>query len=420
MLQGNKKLLERASKFLRRMAEKPAWDFSKFVIDPRNRRGQRWEIKAIMSALLFGLIVNRTSLRAVERLTEWSGKWLRKLFPRRVPDTTMYNFLEGAKPEGLRQQLHAQVRSLWRSKSLEPVGLPCGIIAIDGKALWSDSEIDDPNSQRAHPQNRPSYEILRVVRSVLISSGAKTAIDQMPIPSNTNDMGVFREAFEALESSYKSLYEICSVDAGFCSEANARQIDQANKGYIMALKENQPELFREAERLLGHLQTPELSSEWESYQGERIRYRLYRSEEIAGYLEWTHLKQVWRVEKEMIDAEGKRQTENHYRLTNLHWGRLKARQILTVVRSHWGIENCCFWSLDVIWDEDSKPWCTKNYALQTLGLLRLMAYNLVALLRFRYLRKRDEKRPWQEWFDLLFLIIVSDDALCNREFADGI
>ena len=188
----------------------------------------------------------------------------------------------------------------------------------------------------------------------------------------------------------------------------------------MALKENQPELLREAERLLGHLTEPELSSDWGSYQGERIRYRLYRTEEIAGYLHWTHLKQVWRIEKEIIDPQGNRQTENHYRLTNLHWGRLKPRQILITVRNHWGIENCCFWSLDVIWGEDSKPWCTKNYALQTLGLFRLMAYNLVALLRFRYLRKRVEKRPWQEWFDLLFLIITSDDAFCSRESTNGI
>jgi len=29
----------------------------------------------------------------------------------------------------------AQVRAAWRSKSLTPVGLPCGVVAIDGKGL---------------------------------------------------------------------------------------------------------------------------------------------------------------------------------------------------------------------------------------------------------------------------------------------
>jgi len=402
------------------MEQKPAWDFSRFVGDPRNRRGQRWELNEIMNALLFGLIANRTSLRAVERLTEWSGKWLRKIFPRRLPDTTIYNMLEVSNPQGLRDQLHAQTRLLWRSKCLEPVGLPCGIVSVDGKSLWTDKEIDDPNAQSVHPTDRAAYANLRVLRSVLISSGAKVAIDQIPIRSDTNDMGMFAEAFTALEANYKSLYEICSVDAGFCSEKNACLVADANKAYIMALKENQLELWREAERLLGPLIVPELSSDWEYYQGERIRYHLFRTSQIAGYLNWPHLKQVWRVEKEIIDRAGNRQIENHYRLTNLHWGRLKPAQILMVVRNHWGIENNCFWSLDVVWREDTKPWCTHNYALQVLGLLRLMAYNLIALLRFRYLRKRDEKRSWQEWFELLFLIIVNDTACCSKEFTNGI
>ena len=420
MQEVNKKLLARSSKFLRKMQGKPAWDFSQFVDDPRNKRGQRWELNAILSALLLGLITNRTSLRAVERLTEWSGKWLRKIFRRRVPDTTMYNTLEVSKPRGLRHQLHAQTHSLWRSKCLEPVALPCGIVSIDGKSLWTDKEIDDPNAQPVHPKDRPAYENLRVVRSVLISSGTKVAIDQIPIRSDTNDMGMFAEAFAALEANYKSLYEICSVDAGFCSQANAHLVADANKAYIMALKENQPQLWREAERLLGHLTEPELSTDWECYQGKRIRYHLYRTSQIAGYLDWDHLKQVWRVEKEIIDREGSRQTENHYRLTNLHWGRLKPAQILMVVRNHWGIENNCFWSLDVVWNEDTKPWCTHNYALQVLGLLRLMAYNLVALLRFRYLRKRDEKQSWQEWFELLYLIIINDKACSSKRSTSGI
>jgi hypothetical protein len=44
-------------------------------------------------------------------------------------------------------------------------------------------------------------------------------------------------------------------------------------------------------------------------------------------------------------------------------------------------------------------------AIQALGLIRLMAYNLVALWRCRYSRRREqkqqEKRSWQEFFDLM-------------------
>jgi hypothetical protein len=96
-------------------------------------------------------------------------------------------------------------------------------------------------------------------------------------------------------------------------------------------------------------------------------------------------------------------------VTNLNLGRLKAEQILYVVRLHWTIENHCNWTVDVIWDEDTKAWCGQGVGIQVLGLLRLMAYNLVSLLRCRYLRTREriraEKRRWQECCELLFLLI---------------
>jgi hypothetical protein len=57
------------------------------------------------------------------------------------------------------------------------------------------------------------------------------------------------------------------------------------------------------------------------------------------------------------------------------WNRLKLRAILLLVRRHWGVENDCFKSLDVQWQEDTKPWWTEGNAVQALGMLRLMAYN---------------------------------------------
>lgn len=69
----------------------------------------------------------------------------------------------------------------------------------------------------------------------------------------------------------------------------------------------------------------------------------------------------------------------------------------------------CNWTVDVIWDEDTKVWCGQGLGIQVLGLLRLMAYNLVSLLRCRYLRTREDaraaKRRWQECCDVLFLLI---------------
>jgi hypothetical protein len=245
---------------------------------------------------------------------------------------------------------------------------------------------------------------------VWLSAASKPAIDQVAMRADTHEGGMFPEVFQELEATDAAMIEIYSLDAGFCSLANARLIAEAQKGYIMGLKGNQPELFREAARVLGAQSQPERSSDWEPYQGARIRYHLYRTTEMESYLDWSHLKQVWRIAKEIHKSKtGQTERENRYYVTNLHRGRLNAAQILSVVRAHWAIENNGNWTVDVVWDEDTKAWCGQGLGIQALGLLRLMAYNLVAQLRYRYLRIRErtraEKRRWQEVCDLLLLLL---------------
>lgn len=409
-MSGDYRRLKQAShNFLRRMLRKPAWSFKRYVADRRGRQGRRWGFEILTKSLLEGYLSNRSSLRAVERLTEIRRQ-------SRVPDTTLYDFVSRfgvAEVAGLRQQLQAQVRSEWRSKSLMPVGVPCGVVAIDNKTVWSGSEATAAaEAQVVHPPDRPSYAQLRMVRSVLISAASKPAIDQVVIRPDTNECGMFAEVLAELEAAYGSLVEVYSGDAAFCSEANARLVAKAGKGYIFGLKGNQRELWREATRVLGGVTTAVVITPWEKYQGAGVRYHLYRTTELEGYLDWEHLKQVWRIEKERVKQHGQVERENRYYVTNLHLGRFKPEQILQVVRAHWGIENNCNWTMDVVWDEDTKVWCGRGAAIQALSLLRLMAYNLVALWRCRYLRRREaqqqEKRSWQEFFDLVLQIFSSE------------
>jgi len=408
MTPSYRKFLERSRTYLRRILRKPAWDFNRFVADPRQAKGRRWQFRTLIRALLCGFLTNRESLRAVESLSECG-------VDHRIPDSTLDDFFgkfSGDEVADLRRQLHAQVRTDWRSKSLEPVGVPCGVVAVDNKTLWTGpvAHAHDPHAQVVHQLERPAYAQVRAVRTVLLSAVSKPAIDQVAIRANTNEGGMFPEVLQVLEATYGALIEIYSLDAGFCSQANARLIAAAHKGYIIGLKGNQPELWREAERVLGAQTTPEESSAWEPYQGDQLRYQLYRTTAMEAYLDWSHLKQVWRVEKEIRQGKtGQVACEHRYYVTNLHRGRLRPEQILAVVRAHWAIENHCNWTVDVIWDEDSKVWCGQGVGIQVLGLLRLMAYNVVSRLRCRYLcmreQRRAEKRRWQECCDALFLLI---------------
>jgi predicted transposase YbfD/YdcC len=391
------------------MLGKPAWDFNRFVTDPRQKKGQRWKFKTLMESLRFGFLTNRSSLRKVETMTEMG-------FDKRVPDSTLYDLVgqfEAQEVAALRTQLHAQIKREERSKSLEPVGLPCGVAAVDNKTLWSGTpeEAKDPEAQVVHPQGRPPYATLRAVRTVLLSAAAKPALDQVVIPARTNEGGVFPAVLTVLEANYGALIEVYSMDAGFCAKTNADRIAAARKGYIFGLKGNQPELCKEAGRWLGSRTAPEISTCWERSQGDSIRYHLYRTAEMGGAHGWSHLQQVWRIEKEIKRGKtGAVERENHYYVTNLDWDRFKPEQLLLVVRAHWGSENNCNWTMDVIWEEDTKVWCGQGLGIRVLGLLRLMAYNLVAHLRCRYLRQRDHKaaakRRWKEWCEALLLVLA--------------
>jgi hypothetical protein len=55
---------------------------------------------------------------------------------------------------------------------------------------------------------------------------------------------------KCLWSGRLNLFEVVTLDAGNCSFSNANLIDGAGYGYILVLKDNQPELLHDARRVL--------------------------------------------------------------------------------------------------------------------------------------------------------------------------
>ena len=220
---------------------------------------------------------------------------------RRVPDSTLGNFLAALDPQGLRRHLHQQVLAEHRRKALEPSVVPIRAISIDGKTVATLSQEANKDCQKHNPEGQAPYWLYRVARATLISSTAALCIDQEAIPAQTNDMGVFASFFAKLEKTYQkaNLYELVSTDAGFTSEANARQVDNADKAYMMAIKGNQPELYNEARRVLrakAKISAPEAEMDWESDSSRGwIKRQLWRTSEMAGWETRSHLRQVWLV-----------------------------------------------------------------------------------------------------------------------------
>jgi predicted transposase YbfD/YdcC len=397
---------------LKRSYKRRHWDLCTNVTDPRDRRGRRWPLRALVGAAFAGMLTAARSLRAVEDLTElMAGMGQRGFgFRRRVPDSTLEPVIRQLEPEQLRERLRAQVHSLQRSKALQERSLPLGLVAVDGKCLWSGTEPVHPACQRLQETGRPATYLLRTLRASLISSPTKVCLDQAEIPAATNERGAFDAFWKALVTAYgrTDLFEAVSLDAGFACKKLCTDIDADGYGYIVGLKDNQPELIREAqahfEARLAPLggaagEPPEAETGWERYQGRRIKRQLWRTKELAGWHGWDHLRQVWLIRQLTEHADGWVKAEYRLFVTNLVWGRLTGSEILTVVRAHWEIENCLNWTTDVQWGEDQRAWCYQGNALLVLGLLRLMAFNVLQVLFKRHLKaKRYRELRWEQRF----------------------
>lgn len=396
-------------RFLRKRDNRP--DFS-MITDPRKRRGRRWSLNALLSAIFIGMMALETSLRGVERLTRDLEGCRRLLgLGRRVPDSTLARLLPQLTDErGLRQVLISQIRRAERRKALEPARLSINMVVVDGQSIWcSDQPVDDPACQKMK-QDAGAYYRLHALHAVLVSATSQPCIDQLLVHGKTNECAKYASFVTRLHATYgrsQQRLELIANDAGMTSAANARHTNSLGLAYLMAVKGNQPTLLAEAKRLCGwgeHKQVGYVceASTLEPYRGKTIRRELYRSRAIEGWPEWESARQTWRIKQTTTHKDGRVEVDNRYFVTNLAWGRLGGHAILAVVRQMWGIENGCHWTLDVVMKQGTQPWCTKGKALRALSWLRLLAYNALRLFKERYLRSSSSRAmPWDECRRLL-------------------
>lgn len=382
----------------------------KHLKDPRRAKGKQWSFELLVYLFFTGALLQCASLAELERLSESIGE--------RLPDSTLAYTLERINPAPIRKVLRDGVRSMLRSKTLTPKTLPFGVIAIDGKTSWVGGHQGDREAQKQDGRYN-----LRWMRAVLTSAPSRPCIDQDVIPAATNEMGYFATFWDAMMRAYSrtNLFRLVTLDAGYSSKENARIIDDSGVGYVLRIKGEQPTLLQELKRVLTPTRAPDATSKWESNKGRQEQRRLFRSNEVADYDGWTHLRQGWLVQtvvrhKNMCEEV----VMERYFISNMLWNSLNPAQILLVVRGHWAIENDCNWTMDVVWKEDTTAWATnakenpRHQPLRTLSWLRLLAYNVLGWLRSVRLRSRPK---WSALRLVLYRLLCPLPTALEKELA---
>ncbi len=384
------------------------------VEDPRDPRGQRWQLGALLRSALLGMVAGCQGLKEVEELTDELTPEVRSRLgvARRVPDTTLRDALCELSPDALRPSLHAVVRAAWRRRALVPDGLPFGVASLDGKATAVPS-VDDFFAQRQTPtEDAPLLGMVRTITVTLTSSRVRPVIDVTPVPASTNEMGTFQPALDRLMAAHghRDMFRLITYDAGACSKDNADATRAHGLHYLFGLKSTQPTLYGEAVLWLGGFGTEQaVAHSTDMDHGNTVVRHLYLGAALAAPEGWEHLRTVLRVEMETLDPHGARIAhENRYFVSSLPRPRLTDRQWLLVVRRHWGVETS-HQILDGAFEEDAHPWIEANpRATVVLMVLRRIAYTLLALWRGVTLRSDEQRtRPWKGVMSALALAVVT-------------
>ncbi|HEY3448453.1 MAG TPA: transposase family protein, partial [Myxococcales bacterium] len=378
------------------------------VADPR-KGPIRWRLGQLLVAVVVGAMAGCRSLREVEELTENLSRPLRLRlgFNRRQPDTTLREALCKLSVDEMRACLHRLVYAAWRRKALEPVGLPFGVLALDGKSTalpcW-----DGQYVQQVQPETGLPYGLARTVTCTLVSAAGRPCLDAIPIPAKTNEMGHFRAAFDSVFETYGRLFRVVSYDAGALSQENAQHVVASGKEYLLALKNEQRTMVKLAEEMLDPAEAvAETVDVLDNHTTVTRRLVLltvnqnwaYGNGKGAMESVWQHARTFLRVESVLTKDGVAAKREARLFVSSLTEKALTPDQWLRLVRGHWGVE-VNHNALDTAFAEDRRPWIAADGNGMLVALvLRRIAYTMLTL--FRSVSLRGEQRGEIAWASLM-------------------
>ena len=232
--------------------------------------------------------------------------------------------------------------------------------------------------------------------------GQQLVLGQQKVGDGSNEIEALPEllALLALEG------RIVTADAMHCQRATAQTILDRGGDYCLALKGNQPALFDDVRLWLDDPATT-VDDTCQTVDGDHGRIETRRAlvvHDIAWLTQAHGFPGLAAVAKVTATREikGKSTTASRYFLLSKP---LAATRLAEVVRTHWQIENCLHWVLDVVMDEDGSR-SRKDHAPENLARLRRFALNLLRANQDKGSTRGKIKRA--AWDDTFLLKILTD------------
>ena len=410
------------------------------IADWRKARGKRWSLEQVLTLGFLALCTCAMSFRGMEGMSQELGTVVLSMFgvAAGISDNTFGRVLAGLRWKDMQLRLWWQVRALRERHQLVHDQLPLKTVALDGKtcasgkepmsrfAQKSEHEVKDKEGNVIRTEERYKLHLLRMVCT---SVRQKLCVWQHPVHSKNNEQSAARVMLKDVFRLDKAgeLIQLITFDAMFLIYDLTEMINDDGRYFLGRIKDNQPGLLAEAERLLRPARDsiPEYESGLSKDHQYWKRYRIWRTKDLAGCVTtahtWDTIKEGWCIEVIRHTRVGKGRAKKAelvehdrtvgYFATNLDSASypLSAAQCLDLVLSHWSIEDDCFNALDVQWKEDTHAYSTTGEATLNRTFLLMMAYNACQMVRRdKDPKKRwDGKEVWDTWKDTFKTILLA-------------
>jgi len=225
-------------------------------------------------------------------------------------------------------------------KALEKQKIDRPIFSVDGKTL-----------RRSHDKAHG----LGALHSVSVWAGELgLSLGQTGCREKSNEITAIPELLQLIDIAGS----IITIDAMGTQKAIAKQIVEARADYVLALKGNQESLHDAVlEYLLQHMeedyanipaQHATVTEKLHGREETRLYTHLPVPKELPMLAEWQGLQSVG-VATRLYEKEGREYSDVRYFISSLPVG---VEVFARAVRQHWGIENSCHWTLDMVFRED--------------------------------------------------------------------
>ena len=260
--------------------------------------------------------------------------------------------------------------------------LPEGIIAIDGKTI------------RGSARKQSGLKGLHIINAWSCANSINLC--QLKVADKSNEITAVPEVLKLLELNGA----IVTMDAIGCQKDSIKQICESGADYVVALKGNQGLLFDAATETFDAINqgskalkvtTAIDDIDCEHGRIEQREIDIVDASELESVIspDWKYLNSIARITYQRSDKDSELK-EYRYYISSLSPD--KPEIIMKAIRSHWQVENCLHWSLDVTFSEDKSRIRDENAAINYSWLRKFALGLLKKEETFKASIKRKQKR----------------------------